>query len=595
MTGALMAYAPTDAFGSTRLPTVDYRFGRVYGFDTATAGVRWHDAYPLGGKEQFSRSSASMGVPGLLGPYTLAYSSQYLVANQDGSNGARLLFLDPSNFSVVGSFGTSDSSFTNDAHHIESPNCLVSFRAPASGISGAADILICNSQRTVTPTAINAVTVNGLNNATLGGLTGKNHSLLGAIPDGSGTCAWAIGYTKLGGDTQIDLWKVAPGLTLIAHVLATAIDATWTHIDGVYGITVDQTDGNLIIGATTGDAVTHKTYLLKLNATTGAVMWTLALGGTAINYDTVDSMKQNWVAAGTLYYLDFSTTLWTINTIAGTATTQAFNDAEVGPLHGSQMSEDKFGSITWFGSWTEGTTHPSYIGYWCGTLGNHTGSGMVWRYFPNGVPTPAPNYLIGAQSRRRAWTFTLDGHAFYALDLGAEGTYLFDKTTGNWCKWITSGYLGWDVVNGTTWGKRIVGGDYLTTDILEMQPTATQDNGGLDITHVVTGGLVKRSRIFSSLEAFNLACSTGQLEKTGSTVQLSFSDDQGKTWFDCDTQTLTQGDYSAEIAWRSLGSFAGPGRLFRITDVGGFLRIDGADVSIDNFDNDIPQQDQSGG
>lgn len=592
MTGALMAYAQTDGSSSNRGPTMDYRFGRVYGWDVLTPEVRWFDAFPQGGKQQFSRTGADIAVAGLGGPYTLAYRAQYVVVNVGPSNGGQLLFLDPSNFSLMGSFGTADSSFTNSTTHIQTPDTMVSFRASKDGIGGAADILVCNSTTTPTNAVINAVTVNGYNDPNLGGLTGKNHALLGAIPDGSGTCAWAIGYTKLGADSNIDLWQVAPGLTFIKHVQATDIDATWATVDGVYGITVDQTDGNLIIGVSTLGAATITAYLLKLNAVTGAVMWRFN-AGSGVAYDPSDDMPKNWIQNGTLYYLDFHQTLWTINTLTGTSTSQALDAATLG-LHRSQCSEDVFGSITWFGAWSESTTHPSYVGYYCGTLGNHSGTSLTWRYFPNGVPSPPPTYGIAAQSRRRAWTFTLDGHTMYCLDLGGEGTYLFDKTTGNWCKWITSGYLGWDLVNGTKWGQRIVGGDYLTTDVLELVPAAVQDNGGLAITHVVTGGLVKRSRVYSSLEAFNLACSTGQLDMDGSTVLLSFSDDQGATWTDCDTLSLTQANYSSEIAWRSLGSFAGPGRLFRITDVGGFLRIDGADAQLDDFDNDTPQQQPGG-
>lgn len=597
MTGALMAYAPTDAFGSTRLPTLDYRFGRVYGFDQVTAAARWHDAFQFGGKEQFSRSSANIGVGGLQGPYTLAYSAQYIVAVAQASNGALLLFLDPSNFSVIGSFGTADASFANTTTHIEQPNCIVSFRGPAGGISGAADVIMCNAART--NGVINAVTVNGLNNPSLGTIA-ENNSVLGAKPDGSGSEAWALGHSKLGNDAQISLYKLAPAILLVGHITAAQIDPTWTRIDSVYGITVDQTDGNLIIGVDTLGAATITSYLLKLNSATAAVMWRFD-AGTGIAYDGQDSMKMNLVTKGVLYYLDFHSVLWTINTLTGAATSQALANATF-VLNRNQASEDVFGSLTWFGSWTEGATHPSYIGYYCGTLGNHSGSSLTWRYFPNGVPTPAPTYGIGAQSRRRAWTFTLDDHVFYVLDLGGQGTYLYDKTTGAWCKWITgdgstTGFLGWDIVNGTQWERdRIVGGDYISTDIWEMQPAATTDCGGaFPIQHIVTGGLLKRSRVYSSCEAFSLACSVGQLDTNGATVELAFSDDLGKTWTVADeTQTLAQGDYDAEITWRSLGSFNSPGRMFRVTDIGGFVRIDGADASIDNFDADVPQNDQQG-
>jgi hypothetical protein len=124
------------------------------------------------------------------------------------------------------------------------------------------------------------------------------------------------------------------------------------------------------------------------------------------------------------------------------------------------------------------------------------------------------------------------------------------------------------------------------------------DNGSTEITHIVSGELIKRNRVFVSCDAFRLTVSAGQLDDVnGATVLLEFSDDQGQTWVTMDTLALTEGDYSGEVAWRSLGSFAAPGRIFRITDVGGFLRIDGADAGINNFDEDgqaTPQPTQGG-
>lgn len=584
-----MAFAPVDADvpNQTRQPAVDYLYGRLFGLDQTTPGIRWWDSYP-NGVEQFARTGTDINpsLSGLHGPWTLSYRSQFIVIVEAATNGARLLYLDRSNFNLVGSFGASDAGFTNSAGHIEIPNCIVSI-APAA--SGGTDVIVCNALN-ASSRVINLVSVFGLNNFSLPLIVG-NQCVLGAKPDGSGTEAWAVDYLKLGGATSINLYKIIrTGMTTVANILATAIDVTWTKVDKVYGVTVDQTDGNLIVGVNTSDVVTHRNYLLKLSSATGAVMWKIDVG--SINYDLQDSMKQNLITRGILYYLDFNKTLWTINTIAGTATTAALDDAELDTLHpGSQMSEDVTGSLTWFGKWTEGTSHPAYLGNYCLVQGIHSGTQLLWRYFPAGAPAPAPTYALPAQSRRRAWTFTLDGHLFYVLDLGGEGTFLYDKTSGNWCKWITSNWLGWDVTNGVMWQRdRIVGGDYLGSEIWEMQPAATQDcDSTLDITHIVTGGLLTRSRTYSSVESFNLACSVGQLDTNGATVLLSFSDDQGKTWFDCDTQTLATGDYSAEIAWRSLGSFNSPGRVFKITDVGGFIRIDGADASIDNFDDDGQQ------
>src|ERR1700761_7246620 len=69
---------------------------------------------------------------------------------------------------------------------------------------------------------------------------------------------------------------------------------------------------------------------------------------------------------------------------------------------------------------------------------------------------------VPEESRTRAWTFTLDGHTFYVLDLGPEGTFLYDVVTQQWCEFITDGYGGWNMKAGTMWQEgRIIACDSL--------------------------------------------------------------------------------------------------------------------------------------
>lgn len=587
-TGAIMAYAPVSAAVGVnfRGPLLDYRFGRVYGFGGSPDGFRYFDLYP-NGNEIRARSVADAAVVGNSGPWAMCYNSQYFACVASASNGALISYMRSTDFTKVTTFGTADSSFTNSETHIEQPNCMVAIQNPAL----QADVLICNSA--FTDGVINAVAVGGINQAV--GHVDENHTVLGAVPDGSGTVAYAIGYTKLGAATQVGFYKLTPGISPIRKILPSDIDPTWSHIDTVYGISVDQTDGNPIAGFTNviTDSTTHKYYLVKLNAVTGAVMWAIATG-SGIGYDNNDNMKQNLITRGLLYYIADINTLWTINTIAGTFTTSGLDQNSLDSLHGAQMSEDVTGSVIWFGSWSESSTHPAYLGTYCLTQGHTSGSGLTWRFFPGGAPNPAPTYGIPAQSRRRAWSFTADGHVFYALDLGQEGTWVFDDSTQQWSQFTTTGFNGWNLTNGTVWGQRIVGGDMLSSSIWEMRPGALQDNDTASITHVVTGGLQTRERASKAVAGLWLTGSVGQQQDTGgATVTLSFSDDQGKSWVTMDTLPLVEGTFT-ELAWRSLGSFDAPGRIFRITDVGGLLRIDGCDAGIDGFDEDSNPKTQGG-
>lgn len=208
--------------------------------------------------------------------------------------------------------------------------------------------------------------------------------------------------------------------------------------------------------------------------------------------------------------------------------------------------------------------------------------------YGTGVPA---NYV------NRAWTFTLDGHTFYVLQLGSQGTWVYDATTQEWAEWETAGYGFWNMIVGCTWGYRTVAGSAASPDVWELQPSALLDEGFRDINHAVTGILDVRSRKYYAVDAVRVTASAGLLDEVnGATFTFTYSDDQGVTWSSGYIVSLTESNSTQEIAWRSMGSFAAPGRVFQFSDVGGLVRIDGADVAIDNFDeDDAPQTGQQQG
>lgn len=226
-------------------------------------------------------------------------------------------------------------------------------------------------------------------------------------------------------------------------------------------------------------------------------------------------------------------------------------------------------------------TQDSLLTY-CSQEGNvvcRTSQVAVLAAYRTGVPDP---------KRGRAWSFVLDQHTFYVLDLGTEGTFLYDQDTNEWTNFSTQGYEPqWNFQNGGMWGNRIVGADLLTTDIYELVPTAVLDEGWRDIAHVVTGGISTRSRTYVGCDNVRVSASIGQLDEVnGSVMRLRFSDDQEETWSDYFDVDLIVDDFNGEIAYRSLGSFMAPGRIFEFSDSGGLIRIDGADAFLNGFDND---------
>ena len=186
----------------------------------------------------------------------------------------------------------------------------------------------------------------------------------------------------------------------------------------------------------------------------------------------------------------------------------------------------------------------------------------------------------------RAWTFSLDGHTFYVLTLGEQGTFVYDELTGSWAKWQTAGLPGWNMEIGTTWRGDIIAADQQNPIIWRLDPESFIDDDFKPQTRKVTGGLAMRQRAFIANYSFTVTASMGvpevplTLPATIPTVRLRFSDDQGKTFFDAGSLILDADDFVQTLEWRSLGTMQAPQRVFEITDTGAIARLDGADAEV---------------
>lgn len=194
-------------------------------------------------------------------------------------------------------------------------------------------------------------------------------------------------------------------------------------------------------------------------------------------------------------------------------------------------------------------------------------------------------YGLGApeELRVRAFSFIMDGHKFYVLQLGELGTWIRDTTTGQWHQWSTVGYTRWNASLGLNWDDRTLVADTVSNIVWEVSPDNWQDEGFKDIVHVATAILSNATRNYSSLDEVRLSVSSGFMESMNPRITLEYSDDRGVNYESPADATiqLTVGDYEQEVFWQSLGSFKSPGRVIRITDVGGPLRIDWATVRQD--------------
>lgn len=182
----------------------------------------------------------------------------------------------------------------------------------------------------------------------------------------------------------------------------------------------------------------------------------------------------------------------------------------------------------------------------------------------------------------RAWSFTFDNHPFYVISLGNVGTFVYDVSTKQWAAWDTNGLSGlWNMEHGVEWNNGVVGMDNQTNQIWRLNPSSFIDDDFRPITRVSTVGLQADARQTIDTGALTLSA-TIQFDTPGNnepgTITLSISDDEGKTFTQLDTITIT--DPNQEIAWRGLGMVRAPGRVFHVQDDGGFSKINNANLEI---------------
>lgn len=193
--------------------------------------------------------------------------------------------------------------------------------------------------------------------------------------------------------------------------------------------------------------------------------------------------------------------------------------------------------------------------------------------------------------RQNSWTFILDGHRFYVVPLGPEGDWAFDTTTREWCQLQTQGFDGLNFTHGTMWGIRVIGGDSIDPYLYELDPNEPLDEQWREIKRIVTGGIATRSRSSIGVANFSLTASVGDDNSIDQPISLAFSDDNGVTWSDEFDIPLTDSG-SQLLIWNALGSFSQPGRVFRITDTAGPVRLDGADCVLNYSSGADSGQDQ---
>ena len=199
--------------------------------------------------------------------------------------------------------------------------------------------------------------------------------------------------------------------------------------------------------------------------------------------------------------------------------------------------------------------------------------------------------------RIRAWTFTLDGHDFYVIRLGDRGTLVYDTYSEQWMDWQDFTHDYWRPSIGTTWngaaalaevyGSPIVAGDdtwgllwFLNPEQpYDEHPDYTAEEQEIYFERITMGQVPMRGRENLPCYAAWLTTDMGEPAYDGAGVRLEISDDGGVTFEDQGEIEITADANYPELAWYSLGQIEAPGRLFKITNDGAIMRIDGMEMN----------------
>lgn len=270
-------------------------------------------------------------------------------------------------------------------------------------------------------------------------------------------------------------------------------------------------------------------------------------------------------------------------TVAVPRTSQLVAMAAVGPPFSAELRTSQLVALAAFGPPAARAARDSQlqllVAYSAGEANVRTRTSQAALLIAYGTGVPG-------DPRTDSWTYVLDGHRFWVLPLGAEGDWAYDVVTKQWAQLDTQGFPGLNFTHGVMWGLRIMGGDALYPFLYELDPTESDDEGWRPVAHVVTGGVQTRSPNMIGVANFRLTASVGFESDTPVDVNLTFSDDNGNTFSDPFVITIDAGVYNTQLVWSALGSFTAPGRIFQIADNGGFLSISGADVALNNYDED---------
>ncbi|MGE5500688.1 MAG: hypothetical protein ACM3W4_02045 [Ignavibacteriales bacterium] len=150
----------------------------------------------------------------------------------------------------------------------------------------------------------------------------------------------------------------------------------------------------------------------------------------------------------------------------------------------------------------------------------------------------------------RAWYYPWNGHSFYCLTIGDEGTFVFDVETAQWHEAASYGYLFWRAHLGVVDNLTVYVGDAIDGKIGVLDGESVTDYGQ-PVERRFTSGIVVPGPI--PCDAVELDAVAGFADGDP-VIEMRKSDDWGNTWSSWRSAGLgSLGQYRKRVIWRRNG------------------------------------------
>jgi len=171
-----------------------------------------------------------------------------------------------------------------------------------------------------------------------------------------------------------------------------------------------------------------------------------------------------------------------------------------------------------------------------------------------------------------AWGFPWQGHVFYCLTIGDEGTFVYDVTTQRWAQWSSYDADRWLPGLGCLgFNDEPIVGDTDTGTLYTLSQEVFTDDGQPIIGLLTFGAPITGFRLMVNMLRIEMV--TGYATETGQgsnpIVNVRFSRDGGEVWGPWRSDSLgLAGNYGKRVKFNRCGQFKGPGMIgeMRVSD-----------------------------